>query len=427
MKLINIIPIALILTSFGASSITFDGSLSDWGKLSLNQSTESLALKNEERNIIFSFRQKESVKFIPIITDGITTFIPVRNPVIVWIDADNDTSTQIYENHFSKGAEVIFSNVNDRKGQIFYNGRRYKNGEGGVKIASNSDYTVYEVLIPKSLINRHINLLDKPRLWFTYESKENGKASPIKSKYSHQVRSFSANFNPVVETYDSSRNPTSYSSIPGNMFGMTPSEISDYAALAKAAEKVESADRAIDGGGVIGVSLGGEAIVGGAGLGVYEDKNGYGLYAEFEGGPSGLNLQVDGFYAPNATIEDVEGVSVNVKTAGQVPGRVDISTGIPIRNDGLLGRGSTINGELTVLGTDINVPNMTTVTYLSAKQLVAKTEDSSNTATSSGGSNNGDSGSDRRDSGSDNGSGHNGGAYHGHGGDADGSNTGYGR
>ncbi|CCO59900.1 hypothetical protein VIBNI_B0062 [Vibrio nigripulchritudo] len=211
------------------------------------------------------------------------------------------------------------------------------------------------------------------------------------------------------------------------MFGMTPSEISDYAALAKAAEKVESADRAIDGGGVIGVSLGGEAIVGGAGLGVYEDKNGYGLYAEFEGGPSGLNLQVDGFYAPNATIEDVEGVSVNVKTAGQVPGRVDISTGIPIRNDGLLGRGSTINGELTVLGTDINVPNMTTVTYLSAKQLVAKTEDSSNTATSSGGSNNGDSGSDRDDSGSDNSSGHNGGAYHGHGGDADGSTTGYGR
>ncbi|MGR5361326.1 hypothetical protein ACPV54_10725 [Vibrio mediterranei] len=403
MKLINTIPAALIVTSFGVGAITIDGELDDWGKLALDQASESLALKNEDQNIIFAFKQLSNDIYVPVINEDITTFIPIRKPVILWLDADNDPSTQIYDNHFSKGAEVIFSNINDIEGEVYYNGRIYKNGENGVIIRSNSNHTVYEALIPKTLIGKHINLLDEPRIWFTYESQENGKLSPFKARYSNRVTSFSANFNPVAETYDDSGRITSYSSVPGNMYGMSVSQIQNYAALAAAVEKVESVDKAIEGGGVIGVSIiSGEVLLGGLSVGIYEDRNGYGLYGEVEGGPSGLNLQVDGFYAPNSTIEDVEEWSVNVKTVGQIPGRFDISTGVPIRNDGLLGRGSTINAELTILGVDLNVPNLTTVTYMQAVQLLPKEEPQGSNDSSTGDS-------DRNSGSSNNGGGSSGG------------------
>ena len=86
---------------------------------------EHISAKDDVDNISFSYYRKGGFDWIPIINNEVTFFVQQRKPVFIWIDADNDPSTQIFNSRLSKGAEIIFSTANDIEGSIYYNGKIY--------------------------------------------------------------------------------------------------------------------------------------------------------------------------------------------------------------------------------------------------------------------------------------------------------------
>lgn len=317
---------------------------------------EHISAKDDVDNISFSYYRNDGFDWIPIINNEVTFFVQKRKPVFIWIDADNDPSTQIFNSRLSKGAEIIFSTVNDIEGSIYYNGKIYQDGQHGVKILASDNYSYYDVSIPKELVSDYWYYLQNPKVWFAFEPENKGNSSTSASNFNRKIKMMKSQSSIIRLA------PKSQSYMSNNFFNIPSENLASYAELAEIEHAISDADLNFDEGGVIGVGVGAEGAIGGVSLGIYEDEIGYGVYSDLQMGPSGVAIQGEGFYSPTGTIEDVAGWSYTV-SAGH------LSTGVPLEN-GLLGYGHTINADFTIWGLDLPIPGIVNVHYLFASRYL---------------------------------------------------------
>lgn len=265
----------------------------------------------------------------------------------------------MFQSYFSKGADVIFSADRIRSGEVIIMGKSYTHGNEGVLIASNDTYTTYEMKIPKGLIGRYTNYLNSPKVWIAVAPTSNDFDGGLKAANRSKV----TNMRALPERYrniedgDVARYARQFPN-----FGMNAHDLQAYVAVAKATELVEKADQAE---GLVGVGGSADLFVGTVAVGVYYDEgDGFGGWAQTTSGPTGFSLNADGWVAPYAEREHVEGLSLDVKVP--LMGPLSLSHSSPIRDGQVVpvGRGHTYNASLTIRGLSLPLEQTVSVSRM---------------------------------------------------------------